>query len=345
MGVFTIGLGIASCGSWKQYDASDLPLNYSDHWVPGITPIKCPGGARKDWGSTGFAHLEAESHDRTTIDLPAVQHRLAAAILALKKPTVIFLLNGGSVAIEPELESHAAIIEAFYPGFEGGKAIARSLFGQTNRFGRMPYTVYKADWVNSHNNMSDMDVTHNRTYRYGADGLVSFGAGGSLTKFKLAFANHAEDHDSTEGRRSSRYDGSAVTISTTDDSSVVHRLNISVTNTGTLTGDEVLQLYLLPQTVPGLAIHPTKTLLDFVRVRDVAAGGTAAAAFVVTRDSCLLATQAGTLDSVPGEYMLSVEDGAGEVLTKALHIVGQQTAVVPFPGATADAGSVSNSNQ
>ena len=61
-----------------------------------------------------------QAHDRTTIDLPQIQHDLAAAVLALRKPTVIFLLNGGAVSIDPEVAhtgpAPLAIIEAFYPG-------------------------------------------------------------------------------------------------------------------------------------------------------------------------------------------------------------------------------------
>ena len=62
--------------------------------------------------------VEHESHDRTSIDLPDAQHALAKAVLALGKPTIIVLFNGGAVAVEEEMRStnpHVAIIEAFYP--------------------------------------------------------------------------------------------------------------------------------------------------------------------------------------------------------------------------------------
>jgi len=67
---------------------------------------------------------------------------------------------------------------------EGGDAIAQALFGVENRWGKLPYTIYPAAWTAT-NSMLDHDVTHNRTYRYGADALVPFGRGLSLTTFAL----------------------------------------------------------------------------------------------------------------------------------------------------------------
>ena len=102
--------------------------------------------------------VEGESHDRTEIDLPAPQHELAAAVLALKKPTAIFLLNGGMVGIEAEKASGAPIIEAFYPGFWGAEAIATTLFGDNeNLGGKMPITTYPTSYLAQPSiNMSNM---------------------------------------------------------------------------------------------------------------------------------------------------------------------------------------------
>ena len=81
-------------------------------------------------------------------------------------------------------------------------------------------------------------------------------------------------------------------------------------------------------------MHPRKMLIDFARVHDVTPGNTTRLTFQVTRESCLLATQAGSLDSVPGEYQLHVEDGSGEKLTTPFTITGYQVEVVPFPSPT-----------
>merc|ERR1712007_131994 len=104
--------------------------------------------------STPFT--EHEGHDRDSIDLPPVQKQLAKAVIALGKPTVVFLLNGGMVAVDDLIDNGDAIrgidtpgvalIDAFYPGMEGAEALAQSMFGKANRWGKMPYTVYKASW-------------------------------------------------------------------------------------------------------------------------------------------------------------------------------------------------------
>ena len=97
-----------------------------------------------------------------------------------------------------------------------------------------------------------------------------------------------------------------------------------------LEGDEVVQLYLLPKAVD-VPRHPVKALIDFARVRSLAPGATREVAFELQREGLLLATEAGDLACVPGEYELSVEDGAGERLTHKLTVTGQQAVVVPFP--------------
>ena len=86
-------------------------------------------------------YVGAEAHDKILIDLPPVQRDFAKSILALGKPVVLVVLNGGSVDIGPELQGADAAIEAFYPGLVGAGVIANSIFGHGehfNRWGRMP---------------------------------------------------------------------------------------------------------------------------------------------------------------------------------------------------------------
>ena len=90
---------------------------------------------RTECGEQCLLHYERESHDRSSIDLPPVQKQLLAAVIKLGKPTVVFLLNGGMLAVDDFIkEPNVAVIEAFYPGMEGAKALATSLFGQSNRW-------------------------------------------------------------------------------------------------------------------------------------------------------------------------------------------------------------------
>jgi beta-D-xylosidase 4 len=126
-----LALGIETCGMTPAHN---------------VNPAR-PGRCFQEKLTTDYVfpdqYLELEAHDRTIIDLPEIQHRLAAEILALNKPTVLFLLNGGAVAIDAEVAHQGpaplAIVEAFYPGLRGGEALAQGIFGQHNKFGRLPY--------------------------------------------------------------------------------------------------------------------------------------------------------------------------------------------------------------
>eukprot|EP00930_Biecheleria_cincta_P068790 TRINITY_DN56620_c0_g1_i1.p1 TRINITY_DN56620_c0_g1~~TRINITY_DN56620_c0_g1_i1.p1 ORF type:complete len:828 (-),score=123.36 TRINITY_DN56620_c0_g1_i1:71-2341(-) len=267
---------------------------------------------REDIGINRF--LEREAHDRDSIDLPPVQKNLASSIVALGKPTIVFLLNGGMVAVEEFLNrTNVALIEAFYPGMEGADALAQSIFGKANRWGRMPYTVYKSDWTQS-NSMLDHDVTHQRTYRYGAEAVVPFGFGLSLTHFTLAFEHETAAQATLE----------------IDNEAASHTVTVQVSNRGSLAGDEVVLAYFHPIRV-GLPMHPKKSLFDFRRINDIGAGGQAIATFTITQNSILLATLDGDLVRAPGDYKLTFENGAGEVLSMNLRLAGAQVVVEPFP--------------
>jgi beta-D-xylosidase 4 len=311
----------------------------------------------------GNLTLETEGHDRTSIDLPEVQKQLAKQVLALGKPTVIFFLNGGMVAMDDFVLSStqrlnreksaadgdgastgAALIEAFYPGKEGAIALAQSVFGQANRWGKMPYTVYEAGWA-AKNPMLDHDVTHQRTYRYGAEAVVPFGWGISLSKFELAFgtgsANKMRANKMSANKMSvnkMRANKMSANKMSVNDGAVrlhtqsrdVKEFVIDVTNTGNLAGDEVVMAYFLPVKV-ALEMHPVKAMFDFVRVSDLAAGASTRVIFSVGADSILLATAAGDIVRAPGNYTLAFENGAGQVLHAKFELVGEQVVVEPFP--------------
>ena len=291
--IVILGLGITECGSW--WNSSTTPAELDCH--NGSPELELYG--------------EAEGHDRTSIDLPPVQRQLASEILALGKSVIIFLLNGGMVNIEPEMKAGATVIEAFYPGQQGGHALSLALFGHKNVWGKMPYTVYAANWTKT-NSMLDHDVTHNRTYRYGAKAVIPFGHGLSLTTFELALGS-----------------AKGLQLETTDASSVL-QVQVTVINSGSRMGDEVCMAFLLPQHV-ALKQHPVKSLFDFQRVHDLQPGQNKTLSFRFTRESVLLANQDGSLVSAPGYYLRSFENGAGQVKQVPLVISGEQTTVHPFP--------------
>eukprot|EP00005_Dracoamoeba_jomungandri_P001204 CAMPEP_0174250708 /NCGR_PEP_ID=MMETSP0439-20130205/795_1 /TAXON_ID=0 /ORGANISM="Stereomyxa ramosa, Strain Chinc5" /LENGTH=619 /DNA_ID=CAMNT_0015330847 /DNA_START=27 /DNA_END=1882 /DNA_ORIENTATION=+ len=111
--------------------------------------------------------VEREGFDRTSITLPGVQAEFSKQILELGKPTVVVLMNGGMLAVEYEKENSPAIIEAGFPGYQGGQALADVIFGNYNPGGKLPYTIYQADYVNQVDMLSmDMTKAPGRSYRY-----------------------------------------------------------------------------------------------------------------------------------------------------------------------------------
>jgi beta-glucosidase len=174
--------------------------------------------------------LECEEHnvdyqgflggDRTRIELPPGQEDLLHAVYATGKPVVFVNCTGSAIAMPWEARRLPAIVQAWYPGEEGGKAVAEVLFGDVNPAARLPLTFYSstADLPDFENySMS------NRTYRYfSGKPVFAFGYGLSYTKFRYS---HAKLADMSVGK---------------DDT--VH-LTFSVKNAGRRDGDEVAQVY------------------------------------------------------------------------------------------------------
>jgi beta-glucosidase len=163
---------------------------------------------------TGF-----DGGDRTTLDLPAIQLNILKLLKATGKPVILLLMNGSAIALNWEDKNLAAIVEAWYPGEEGGTAIADILFGDYNPAGRLPVTFYKStDQLPAFNDYS----MKGRTYRYFEGGpLYPFGYGLSYSNFK--FNNFQVP--------SLAKTGDTITVS------------VVVENTGNIDGDEVVQLY------------------------------------------------------------------------------------------------------
>jgi hypothetical protein len=193
--------------------------------------------------------IEYEPHDRTTISLPGDQEALVMDVLRLGKPTVIILINGGAVSVENIEPLAPAMMEAFYPGRRAGDALYRLIYGQSNRFGKLPMTIYKSSFVNEQSMRSfDMTTAPGRTYRYYTNPVTfPFGFGLSYTTFKVDCSTRMEGVDSNM----------LVTIS------------CAIENVGGRSGDEVLMVYhrVSDEIRVGLD-HPApiKTLVDFARV-------------------------------------------------------------------------------
>ena len=170
--------------------------------------------------------------DRTDIELPGVQRELIEAIHNDGKKVIFVNFSGSAVGLVPESENCDAILQAWYPGQMGGTAIADVLFGDVNPSGRLPLTFYKSVDQLPHFENYDME---GHTYRYfRGEPLFTFGHGLSYTTFEYGKAKVKKD-----------------------------KIVIPVTNTGSVEGTEVVQLYIRK---PDDAQGPLKTLRGFERV-------------------------------------------------------------------------------
>ena len=178
--------------------------------------------------------------DRTDIELPAVQRELIDALYRAGKKIILVNCSGSPIGLEPETKKCEAILQAWYPGQQGGTAVAEVLFGDYNPAGRLPVTFYRN--VSQLPDFEDYNMT-GRTYRYMQDTpLFSFGYGLSYTTFSYGKVV---------------LDKSEVTAGQT------LKLTVPVTNAGKRDGEEVVQVYLKRQ---GDAEGPVKTLRAFKRV-------------------------------------------------------------------------------
>ena len=158
--------------------------------------------------------------DRTKIELPSVQEDLLKALRATGKPVVFVNCSGSAIAMPWEAANLPAILQAWYPGEQGGRAVAEVLFGDVNPAGRLPVTFYAstADLPP----FEDYSMS-NRTYRYfNGQPEFAFGHGLSYTKFDYAAAT---------------LDKSQYTAADTA------KISFLLKNSGARDGDEVAQVY------------------------------------------------------------------------------------------------------
>ncbi len=177
--------------------------------------------------------------DRTSLDLPAPQQKLLEAVAATGKPLIVVLQSGSAVALNWANEHAAAVLEAWYPGVEGGEAIARTLAGLNNPAGRLPVTFYAS--LDGLPAFTDYTLK-GRTYRYfQGKPLWGFGYGLSYSKFTYGPVKLS----------SSNLKAGDQLVAT-----------VTVTNTGTMTGDEVVEAYVKTPQEGG----PIHSLVGFERV-------------------------------------------------------------------------------
>jgi beta-glucosidase len=241
--------------------------------------IACVGLSPNLEGEEMPVHLEGFSGgDRTSISLPAVQEDLLKALAATGKPLIVVLENGSALAIDWAAEHANAILEAWYPGEEGGTAIAETLAGDTNPAGRLPLTFYSD--LAQLPPFADYSMK-NRTYRYfTGKPLYSFGYGLSYTTFTYSDLKVPQQVQA----------GDPVQV------------EAEVRNTGGVAGDEVVELYL---TQPKGFETPQRELAAFTRIH-LDAGALAHIGLTLNPRSIGQVDAQGNRIILPGDYTLSI---------------------------------------
>ncbi|MEN2785987.1 glycoside hydrolase family 3 C-terminal domain-containing protein [Sphingomonas qilianensis] len=246
--------------------------------------------------------------DRTSLDLPAPQQALLERVHATGTPLVLVLVNGSALSVNWADAHVPAILEAWYPGGQGGDAVARVIAGDVNPAGRLPVTFYRtaADLPP----FTDYAMAA-RTYRYfDRPVLYPFGHGLSYTRFA-----YSGGHVSQRRIRA----GAPLTVS------------VTVTNSGDRAGDEVVQLYV---SRPGLPDAPIRALIGFERVH-LAPGERRRVSFALDARALSTVDAGGVRRVMPGKADLWV--GGGQPLSgrdvvppgQALHVAITGTVTLP----------------
>ena len=203
-------------------------------YVGGLSPLL--EGEEMDVRADGFSR-----GDRTRIELPSVQTDLLKALQATGKPVVYINCSGSAVAMPWEADNLPAIVQAWYPGQEGGTAVADVLFGNVNPAGRLPVTFYRS--TEDLPEFTDYAMS-NRTYRY-FSGKPQFAFGHGLSYTKFEYKSVASDKPEA---------GPTDTV----------RVSLEVANTGAKDGDEVVQVYF--RHLNSAVSQPIEALCGFRRV-------------------------------------------------------------------------------
>ena len=170
-------------------------------------------------GEQGDAGNEYGSGDKPNLKLSGIQHDILKIAKEYNKPVILVVLSGSAVALTWEQEHLDAVVQGWYPGAQGGKAIAMMLFGETNPQGKLPITFYKT--TEELPDFEDYSMK-GRTYRYMTqEALYPFGYGLSYTEFYYTNAVFAKTPDVKEGVE----------------------INVTIKNTGVIDGTETVQAY------------------------------------------------------------------------------------------------------
>ena len=226
--------------------------------------------------------------DRTRIELPGIQERLIQALQAVGKPVIFVNCSGSAIAMPWEAQNLRAIVQAWYPGEQGGRAVADVLFGEANPSGRLPVTFYRA--TEDLPQFEDYSMS-NRTYRYfKGKPLFAFGHGLSYTKFDYSGAKLNEKRLKTNAAID---------------------LKFAVKNSGKWDGDEVAEVYF--RHVKSAVPQPELALCGFTRVHLKSGERAEATVSVPVERLRYWDTESKRYVVEPGEYELLIGSASDDI--------------------------------
>ncbi len=264
--------------------------------------VMCLGISASLEGEEGDTSRSDTQGDRSRIELPEIQERLLAAVAAVGKPIVLVVLSGSAIALRWAADNVPAIVGAWYPGEEGGSAVADVLFGDYSPAGRLPITCVRS--LDQLPPFTDYSMK-GRTYRYlTEEPLFPFGYGLSYAKF--AYSHVGLDRSTVKAGES------------------VH-LRVRLENSGPMNGDEVVQVYLTD--VEASVDVPRWSLRAFRRIH-LDSGESADLAFEITARQLAMIDNDGRCVLEPGMFRLYV--GGSQPDARSFALTGVRPLSVDF---------------
>ena len=252
--------------------------------------------------------MSGEAASRADIRLPQVQLDLVKTLQKANKPMIVVLFNGRPLDLHGVYDQVDAILEAWFPGTEGGRAIADLLFGDKNPSARLsmsfPYSVGQIPVYYNHFRTGRPKNVHNAEEWYVSkyldipnEPLFPFGYGLSYTTFSY---------------KNVRLSNNTITVKTPI------TISVDVTNEGEVTGEEIVQLYI--QDVVGEVVRPVKELKGFVKVR-LHPGESKIVSFIISEEQLRYHHSDLHFKSDPGEFVAYIGSNSQDVQAIPFHLI------------------------
>lgn len=241
--------------------------------------------------------MARENHDMPSIYLPEGQEKLLKEIYQVN-PRIVLVFHTGNPLTSEWADTHIpAIMRAWYPGQEAGRALANLLFGNENPSGKLPMTIYKTE--EQLPDILDFDMWKGRTYRYmKGEPLYGFGHGLSYTSFEF---------DNIQGNDTLQPDA-------------ILQCSVELSNSGQLAGEEVVQVYVSRENTP-VYTYPLKKLVAFKKVK-LASGEKKKVDFTIAPRE-LSVWEDGKWRMLSGKYTLFIgsgQPGLAKGITKGFEV-------------------------